>query len=77
MENKQTLLGRKRTVECMWGIQEKFPVRTMETTEKGTEKGMRGDTHRSENAELHESVYLFPFVLSPSLHKRVCSGTAQ
>lgn len=49
----------------------------METTEKGTEKGMRGDAHRSENAELHESMYLFPFVLSPSLHKRVCSGTAQ
>lgn len=66
----------RRIVERMWRIQEKFPVRTIETAEKGTEEGIRGNAHKWENAGSHGNMCL-SIVLSPNLHVRLyrCSSS--
>lgn len=60
----------RRIAECMWRIQEKFPVRATGTTEMRTEKGMRDNAHRPKNAGFQDNTGLFPFVLNPHLHRR-------
>lgn len=60
-ENKQILLGMRRIAECMWRIQEKFPIRTKETR---TKKGLRDNAHGPKNAGFQDNTGLFPFVLS-------------
>lgn len=64
ISKKQTHTARDKQGSGMHiRIQEKIPVRTRETPEKGREKGKRESTHRSKDAGFLGSM-CFPFVLS-------------